>query len=1219
MGQFRYGVVKINEGFFEDVVVEHLVEELGYEHLYGPDVERTDDRYRDVFLPRVLPDALRRINPALPRVAVEEAVRKLNDIDAGSLEQRNEIFNGYLQNGVEVHFFDGKEDRDDIVYLIDYSNPDNNDFHVVNQWTFVEHSEKRPDVIVFVNGMPLVLFELKSPSREETDASEAYLQLRNYMKHVPSLFVPNVFCVMSDMSETRVGTITADEDRYVAWKSVDGDYSQTRAAGWSTMLDGMLRKDRLLDLVKNFVCFNNNAGGSVKILAAYHQYFAVKKAVIRAREAIEGDGKIGVFWHTQGSGKSLSMVFFAHLLQDALDSPTIVVITDRNDLDDQLFGQFSRCASFLRQTAVQAESRRHLKELLVGREANGIIFTTMQKFMDGDEPLCDRSNVVVMVDEAHRGQYGLTEKIDAEGNISIGAARIVRKALPNASYIGFTGTPISTQDRSTREIFGDYIDVYDMTQAVEDNATRPVYYESRVVALKLDPETLGTLDAIYSEFANEADEVTLAKSKRDLGGMDAIFGAPETIDALCEDIIDHYENNRADVLAGKALVVAYSRTIAMKIYERMMELRPDWTDKLGVVMTMGNQDPEEWFSVCGGATHKKEMERKFKDENDPLKIAIVVDMWLTGFDVPSLATMYVFKPMKGHNLMQAIARVNRVCRGKEGGLVVDYIGIARALKQAMRDYTNRDQRNYGDMDVSATAYPRFLEKLDVCRDLLYGFNYEEMVFSGSDHYENNRADVLAGKALVVAYSRTIAMKIYERMMELRPDWTDKLGVVMTMGNQDPEEWFSVCGGATHKKEMERKFKDENDPLKIAIVVDMWLTGFDVPSLATMYVFKPMKGHNLMQAIARVNRVCRGKEGGLVVDYIGIARALKQAMRDYTNRDQRNYGDMDVSATAYPRFLEKLDVCRDLLYGFNYEEMVFSGSKAQLAEAISEGTNWLLEPDRHEDREEFLKQCQLMNQALSLCKSLVSEKDQHEAAYMSVLRVQVLRLTGRKSSSGRGMTYKEFNQKVSAILEQAVHAEGVIDLFEEDSVEISLFDEAFLEELSHMKQRNIAVESLKRLIKEQVKAYQKTSVVKAAKFSEMLQGTLNAYLNGMLTNAQVIEELVKMAKEMMRDRSEAEALGLTDEEMAFYDAITKPQAVKDFYDNDQLVAITRELTEAMRRSATIDWQRKENARAGMRRAIKRLLRKYKYPPEGVDDAMETVMAQCELWADTKIYE
>lgn len=1028
MGEYQYKIVdmpKMNEEFFEDVVIEYLVDNFGYEHLYGPDIERSDDRYQDVFLPDVLPEALARLNPSLPREAIQEAISRLSDIAAGSLAQRNEVFNSYLQNGVEVHFFDGGEERDDIVYLLDFDNPINNDFHVVNQWTFVEYSEKRPDVIVFVNGMPLVLFELKSPSREETDASEAYLQLRNYMQHIPSLFVPNVFCVMSDMSETRVGSITADEDRYVSWKSTDGDYSQTRLATWETMLNGMLRKDRLLDIIKNFVCFDNSASKTIKILAAYHQYFAVRKAAERATEAVEGDGKIGVFWHTQGSGKSLSMVFFAHLIQEKLNSPTIVVITDRNDLDDQLFGQFSRCASFIRQTAVQAESRVHLKKLLVDREANGIIFTTMQKFMDGEEPLCDRSNVIVMVDEAHRGQYGLTEKMDAEGNISIGAARIVRKALPHASYIGFTGTPISTQDRSTREIFGDYIDVYDMTQAVEDNATRPVYYESRVVALKLDRETLGALDAAYNEFAEEADEATLEKSKRDLGGLDAIFGAPETIDALCADIIDHYENNRADILAGKALIVAYSRPVAMKIYERMMELRPEWTEKLGVVMTMGNQDPEEWFKVCGGATHKKDMERKFKDDNDPLKIAIVVDMWLTGFDVPSLATMYVFKPMKGHNLMQAIARVNRVCRGKEGGLVVDYIGIARALKQAMKDYTNRDQHNYGDMNVAATAYPRFLEKLDVCRDLLYGFDYEQTIFTNS--------------------------------------------------------------------------------------------------------------------------------------------------------------------------------------------------KTQLARAISEGTDWLLDPMRHEDTEEFLKQCQLMNQALSLCKSLVNEHDQHEAAYLSVLRVQVLRLTGRKPSGGKGMTYREFNQKVSAILEQTVRADGVIDLFEKESVEISIFDEAFLEELASMKQRNIAVESLKRLIKEQVRAYQRTSVVKAEKFSDMLQSTLNAYLNGMLTNAQVIEELVKMAKEMMQDRSEAEALGLSEEEMAFYDAITKPQAVKDFYDNDQLIAITRELTDAMRSNASIDWQRKDNARAGMRRAIKRLLRKYKYPPEGADEAMETVMAQCELWADTKIYE
>lgn len=1024
---YSYEVVSsaFNEDFYEQCVIEHMVEELGYTHLYGPDVPRTSEEYRDVFLPGILEDSLARINRGLPASAIDEAILKIQNIEGGTLEQRNEIFNDYLQSGVEVRFFDGKRERDDIVRLLDFNDPENNDFHVVNQWTFVEYSEKRPDVIAFVNGMPLVMFELKSPSREETDASDAYLQLRNYMHHIPSMFVPNVFCVMSDMSETRVGTITADEDRYVAWKSTDGDYSETKAATWQTMLDGMMPKARLLDLIQNFICFNDTNDKVIKILAAYHQYFGVRKAIERAEEAVAGDGKIGVFWHTQGSGKSLSMVFFAHLLQRHLDSPTIVVITDRNDLDDQLFGQFGRCSALLRQSPVQATSREDLKSLLEGREANGIVFTTMQKFTDGDEPLCSRSNVVVMVDEAHRGQYGLTEKIDASGKISVGAARVVRKALPNASYIGFTGTPIALEDRNTREIFGDYIDVYDMTQSVEDESTKPVYYESRVVALHLDSDALGKIDAAYREFADQADEASIEKSKRDLGGLNAIFDTPETIDSLCRDIVEHYENNRADVLAGKALIVAYSRPIAMKIYRRIMELRPSWKEKVGVVMTMSNQDPEEWFEVCGGTKHKKDMEQRFKNDDDPLKIAIVVDMWLTGFDVPSLATMYVFKPMKGYNLMQAIARVNRVCRGKEGGLVVDYIGIARALKQAMKDYTKRDQGSYGNMDVAATAYPKFLEKLDVCRDLLYGFNYGKPIF------------------------------------------TDK--------------------------------------------------------------------------------------------------------------------------------------------------------KTQLAAAIAEGTDWLLDPMRREDCEEFLKQCQLMNQALSLCKSLVSQEDQHEAAYLSVLRVQVLRLTGRKAGGGKGMTYAEFNKRVTEIMKQTVHADGVLNLFDGKDVEISLFDEAFLTEVANMKEKNIAVESLKRLIKERVHAYQRTSVVKAQKFSDMLQGTLNSYLNGMLTNAQVIEELVNMAHEMMKDRTDAEKLGLSDEEMAFYDAITKPQAVHDFYNNDQLVAITRELTETLQKSATIDWQKKESARAGMRRAIKRLLRKYKYPPEGVDDAMDTVMRQCELWADGKTFE
>ncbi|TNU89739.1 type I restriction endonuclease subunit R [Eggerthella lenta] len=1025
MSAYEYGVIRMNEDFYERVIIDYLVDCLGYSFLHGPDVERTTGEYRDVYLPEELPRSLRRVNPGLPQQAIAEAILRLSNLENGSLGQRNEAFAELLQSGIEVRYFDGTEDRDDIVYLLDYNIPNNNSFYVVNQWTYVEFSEKRLDLVVFVNGIPLVVFELKSPSREETDSSDAYLQLRNYMKQIPSLFVPNAFCVMSDMSDTRVGTITASEDRFSEWKSVDGDYSDTKNATWETMLEGMFRKDRLLDIVRNFLCFNDSSDSVVKILAGYHQYFAVRKAADRAVEAVAGDGKIGVFWHTQGSGKSLSMVFLAHLMQQKLESPTLVVVTDRNDLDDQLYGQFCRCKVFLRQTPEKAKSRDDLKGLLMNREANGIIFTTMQKFMDGDEPLCERSNVVVMVDEAHRGQYGLTEKMDERGNVSVGAARLVRKALPNASYIGFTGTPIAKEDKNTREIFGDYIDVYDMAQAVEDEATRPVYYESRVVALHLDQEVLGQIDLEYAKFADSADEASIEKSKRDLAGLDGVLSAPETIDSLCRDIVAHYEGNREDVLTGKAMIVAYSRSVAMKIYYKLLELRPSWKEKLGVVMTMSNQDPEDWFDVVGG-----------KDR---------------------------------------------------------------------------------------------------------------------------------------------------------------------------------------KKEMERKFKKDDDPFKIAIVVDMWLTGFDVPSLATMYMFKPMKGHNLMQAIARVNRVYKGKEGGLVVDYIGIAGALKRAMKEYTDQDQRNYGNMDIAQTAYPKFLEKLDVCRDLLYGFDYADLIFTDSKIELARAIADGTNWLLDPSRQDDCEDMLKQAQLMDQALSLCKSLVNEKDQHEAAFISVLRVQVLRITGKTNSGGNRMAYAEFNKRVSSILEQTVKADGIINIFDRDEVEISLFDEAFLEELSKMEQKNIALETLKRLVKEAVRSYQRTSVVKAQKFSDMLQKSVNAYLNGMLTNAEVIEELLSMAKEMMGEREEGRKLGLSDEELAFYDALTKPQAVRDFYDNAQLVAITRELTEELRKNSTIDWQRKESARAGMRRSIKRLLRKYKYPPEGVEDAMETVMAQCELWADTKLYE
>ena len=555
---------------YEKSLIELFQNDLEYEYVYGPDIER--DFYSS-FYEDVLIESLYRINHGATNDAIQDAVFKLKNFENGELIQKNAIFMDYLQNGIPVRYFIDGEERSSIVYLVDYKNSENNSFVVANQWTFIENSNKRPDLILFLNGLPIVLMELKSPSREETDASEAYRQLRNYMQEIPSMFIYNAICVMSDQLISKAGTITSGEDRFMEWKTKDGNYENTQYAQFDTFFEGIFQKERLLDIIKNFICFSNEGLNSYKILAGYHQYFAVKKAIESTKHATVTDGKGGVFWHTQGSGKSLSMVFYAHLLQEALDSPTIVVLTDRNDLDDQLYSQFVKCKDFLRQEPLQAESRENLKTLLAGRQANGIIFTTMQKFEESDEPLSERHNIIVMADEAHRGQYGLAEKIKITKNESgeevakrvIGTARLIRNTLPNATYIGFTGTPISSKDRSTREVFGDYIDIYDMTQSVEDGATRPVYYESRVIRLNLDQATLRLIDAEYDLMSLNADSEVIEKSKHELGQMEAILGNDNTLDSLVHDILDHYENNREYLLTGKAMIVAYSRSIAMKI------------------------------------------------------------------------------------------------------------------------------------------------------------------------------------------------------------------------------------------------------------------------------------------------------------------------------------------------------------------------------------------------------------------------------------------------------------------------------------------------------------------------------------------------------------------------------------------------------------------------------------------------------------------------------
>mgnify|MGYP000063303933 FL=1 len=1007
---------------YENSIIELFQNDLGYDYVYGPSVERD---FNSPLYEEVLLDSLYRINKSLPKEAIEEALHKLTNYELGDLVSKNETFMDYLQNGIPLRYFDGDEERSTIVYLVDYDNVRNNSFIVSNQWTFIENSQKRPDIIIFLNGLPVVLVELKSPSREETDASEAFRQIRNYMQEIPSMFIYNAICVMSDQSTSKAGTITSGEDRFMEWKTKDGSYENTQFAQFDTFFEGIFEKARLLDIIKNFICFSNEGVEKFKILAGYHQYFAVKKAIESTKHATLTDGKGGVFWHTQGSGKSLSMVFYAHLLQKALDSPTIVVLTDRNDLDNQLYSQFAKCKNFLRQEPIQAESREHLKSLLAGRKANGIIFTTMQKFEESSEPLSERHNIIVMADEAHRGQYGLAERIkitknedgDTVAKRVIGTARIIRNSLPKATYIGFTGTPISSKDRSTREVFGEYIDIYDMTQAVEDGATRPVYYESRVIKLNLDEETLKLIDAEYDLMAHHADEAIIEKSKRKLGQMEAILGNENTINSLVSDILDHYEGNREHLLTGKAMIVAYSRQIAMKIYKRILELRPSWTEKIAVVMTSGNNDPEEWRKIIGNKQYKDELAKKFKDNDSPLKIAIVVDMWLTGFDVPSLATMYVYKPMAGHNLMQAIARVNRVFEDKEGGLIVDYVGIAGALKRAMNDYTSRDKKNYGDTDVAKVAYPKFLEKLSICQDIFHEYDYSK---------------------------------------------------------------------------------------------------------------------------------------------------------------------------------------------FN------TGSDLERAKTISGAVNFIVARERTEEKDAFLKEALMLRQALSLCSSLVNEEARFEAAFFETVRVLVIRILS--GGGGGKISLPEMNARVNELLKQSIKSDGVINLFSDIKEEFSLFDPKFLKDVANMKEKNLAIELLKKLIAEQVSVYRRTNVVKSEKFSEIMKRSLRSYLNGMLTNEEVIEEMLKLAEQIAADQKEGEKLGLTADEQAFYDALTKPEAIKDFYENEELIAITKELTDALRRNKTIDWQKRESARAKMRMLIKKLLKKHKYPPEGMNDAVQTVMTQCELWTD-----
>lgn len=1029
------------EDSYEQSIIS-LFKEMGYEYHYGPDLEADSDRdLSDATIPGALRKAMLAINGTEKAAAVDEAVRQIRELFGQPLVSANVTLTDWLQNGLDVTFKTSQGTlRSDHIKIIDTVNINNNSFVIANQWTVVNgKSAKRADIVVFINGLPISVVELKSPTREVTNSEEAYQQLQNYMRIIPQLFTTCQMLVISDMADTRVGTITAPLDRFMEWKTTDGSYESTAYADFETFFNGIFVKHRLIDIIADFT-LTMGVDKKVRILAGYHQYFAVKKALECTRQAMQRkDGKIGVFWHTQGSGKSLSMVFYAHQILKNLLSATILVLTDRLDLNDQLHSTFAACSDYLRQKPVKATDGENLYELLEKRKSHGIIFANIQKFKDRDKIITGRSDLIVISDEAHRTQSNTKIKVDSEtGGLKLGFAAIVRKLLPHAAFIGFTGTPIEQGDTDTREVFGNYIDIYDMTQAVEDGATVPVYYESRLLKLGLDDETLKLLDDEYDKLAEEgADEQDIKRSKDENAQLHALLSAPQTIDTLCKDIVEHYENNRADLLTGKAMIVAIDRATGIDIYKKLLELRPQWKENIGVVMTQGNQDPVEWYDIIGSNARKEEMARLFKDNESSLKIAIVVDMWLTGFDVPSLATMYVYKPMKGHNLMQAIARVNRVFPEKSGGLVVDYIGIAKALKKAMHDYTGRDKKRFGDPNIKTTAYQQFVAALERCRECMNGYDYSAF----SDCSNLQRANLIKGGVNVLL---------------------DKNNLVTSETTQTDEK------------------------------------------------------------------------GNL------------------------------VSVKVAPVEAQKV----------------------------------------------FMEESKRLVQAASLCRSILTPAERFEDAYFEAIRTLLLRLSGNVQ-----ITRKIIDERITQLLKVAIKSDGVVEILNTKGSEFSLFDENFLKEVAEMKEKNFARELLKRLLEEHIKKHAKKKMVEAEKFSEMLDARLAEYLRGLISNEEVIKELLKMAQELKANAEQASELGLTEEEQAFYDALTKPQAVKDFYENDQLVAMAKELTEALRSSKTIDWRYKESARAKMRSMVKRLLKKYKYPPEEQEAALETVIRQCELYADS----
>ena len=1008
---------------------------LGYTPIFGPDIapgELATEResFQEILLTRRLHDALHRLNPSIPAAALEEALRKVTRPDSPSLLANNRAFHRLLVDGVPVEYkHEDGHIAGDHARLVDFQNPEANEFLAINQFTVIEGQQnRRPDIVIFVNGLPLAVIELKNPADEEATIQTAFQQLQTYKNDIPSLFTYNELLVISDGLEARAGTLTSDWARFMPWRTIDGDKIEPKGKPeLDVLIKGIFEKNRFLDLIRHFIVFEADGDKIVKKMAAYHQYHAVNKAVECTVLACAptGDRRAGVIWHTQGSGKSLSMAFYAGKIigHPAMQNPTLVVLTDRNDLDDQLFDTFAACQDLLRQAPVQAEDREHLQELL-SVASGGVIFTTIQKFSPEEDKeryplLSDRRNIVFIADEAHRSHYGFKSHIFKRKKgayIAYGFAKYLRDALPNASFIGFTGTPIEKSDKNTPAVFGDYIDIYDIQRAVEDGATVRIYYEARLAKLDLSEAEKPKIDPSFEEVTEGEEEYVKGRLKSKWTRLEAVAGADRRVSLIAKDIVDHFER-RQEAIDGKAMIVCMSRRICAQMYEAIIKLRPEWhdpDDKKGVIKVV----------ITGSASDKENLQ---------------------------------------------------------------------------------------------------------------------------PHIRNKK----------------------------------------------------------RRKDLAERFKDPNDPLKLVIVRDMWLTGFDAPCLHTMYIDKFMQGHGLMQAIARVNRVFRDKPGGLIVDYLGIAESLKAALAEYTEGDRGETGIPEEEVVAL--MLEKYDVVQAMFHGFDTSKF-FEGTPEQRLSAIAEAIEHILKLQDGSNR-----YIQAVTE-LSKSYAIVVTHEKAQEIREEVAFYQAVRSGLSKATSPGGKTKEDLDAAIRQIVSQAIVPDGIVDIYKAAGIktpDISILSEEFLEEVRNLPHKNLTLELLKRLLNDEIKTMSRRNLVQSRSFAQMLGQSINKYHNRSIEAAQVIEELIELAKDMKEAHKRGEAIGLTEDELAFYDALEVNDSAVKVLGDETLQKIAKELVDAVRKNATIDWTVKESARAKLRVIVRRLLRKYGYPPDKQEKATQTVLEQAEL--------